>query len=76
MAKPDKDAVMPNANSVRGGKLFDTEVEAVTWADENKIKEGWVGDHRPGVNTRCENYCLVSEYCEQFQALQAVQIGH
>jgi len=75
-AKPDKYALMPNANSVRARKLFDTEVAAVTWAYENKIKEGWVVDHRPGVNTRCENYCLVSEYCEQFQALQAVQIGH
>jgi len=75
-AKPDKYALMPNANSVRARKLFDTEVDAVTWAYENKMKKGWVVDHRPGVNIRCENYCLVSEYCEQFQALQAVQIGH
>ena len=69
-AKPDKYALMPNANSVRARKLFDTEVAAVTWAYENKIKEGWVVDHRPGVNTRCENYCLVSEYCEQFKVLK------
>ena len=75
-AKPDKYALMPNANSVRARKLFDTEVDAVTWAYENKMKKGWVVDHRPGVNIRCENYCLVSEYCEQFSALQKIQIGH
>ncbi len=75
-ARPDKYALKTNATSVRARKLFDTEVDAVTWAYENKMKKGWVVDHRPGVNIRCENYCLVSEYCEQFQALQAVQIGH
>ena len=74
-AKPDKYALMSTPTSVRARKLFDTEVGAVTWAYENKIKEGWVVDHRPGVNTRCENYCLVSEYCEQFKALQKIQIG-
>jgi hypothetical protein len=73
-AKPDKYALMSTPTSVRARKLFDTEVSAVTWAYENKIKEGWVVDHRPGVNTRCENYCLVSEYCEQFKALQKIQI--
>jgi len=75
-AKPDKYALMSTPTSVRARKLFDTEVSAVTWAYENKIKEGWVVEHRPGVNTRCENYCLVSEYCEQFQALHKIQIGH
>jgi len=72
-ARPDKYALKTNATSVRARKLFDTEVDAVTWAYENKMKKGWVVDHRPGVNIRCENYCLVSEYCEQFSALQAVQ---
>ena len=75
-AKPDKYALMSTPTSVRARKLFDTEVGAVTWAYENKIKEGWVVDHRPGVNTRCENYCLVSEYCDQFKALHKIQIGH
>tara|TARA_R110002033_G_scaffold34400_1_gene72043 strand:- start:1334 stop:2239 length:906 start_codon:yes stop_codon:yes gene_type:complete len=75
-ARPDKYALKTNATSVRARKLFDTEVDAVTWAYENKMKKGWVVDHRPGVNIRCENYCLVSEYCEQFSALQKIQIGH
>jgi len=70
-AKPDKYALMPNANSARARKLFDSRVDAFTWAKNpaNKVKAGWVIDHRVGVNTRCENYCLVSEYCEQFQAI-------
>ena len=72
-ARPDKYALKTNATSVRARKLFDSEVDAVTWAYENKMKKGWVVEHRPGVNIRCENYCLVSEYCEQFSALQAVQ---
>jgi len=75
-ARPDKYALKTNATSARARKLFDTEVDAVTWAYENKMKKGWVVDHRPGVNIRCENYCLVSEYCEQFSALQKIQIGH
>ena len=73
-ARPDKYALMSTPTSIRARKLFDTEVSAVTWAYESKIKEGWVVEHRPGVNTRCENYCLVSEYCEQFKALQKIQI--
>lgn len=72
-ARPDKYALKTNATSARARKLFDSEVAAVTWAYENKMKKGWVVEHRPGVNIRCENYCLVSEYCEQFQELQAVQ---
>jgi len=72
-ARPDKYALKTNATSARARKLFDSEVDAVTWAYENKMKKGWVVEHRPGVNIRCENYCLVSEYCEQFQELQAVQ---
>ena len=73
-AKPDKYALMPNANSARARKLFDSRVAAFTWAKDpaNKVKDGWIVDHRVGANTRCENYCIVSEYCEQFQALQGI----
>jgi len=71
-AKPDKYALMPNANSARARKLFDSRVDAFAWAQDpaNKVKAGWVIDHRVGVNTRCENYCLVSEYCDQFKVIQ------
>jgi len=70
-AKPDKYALMPNAKSVRARKLFDSEIDATTWAAANKMKPGFVVDHRKGANVRCENYCVVSEWCEQFKILNA-----
>ena len=75
-AKPDKYALKTNATSARARKLFDSEVEAVSWAYEKNFKKGWVVEYRQGVNTRCENYCLVSEYCEQFKTLQRFQDQH
>jgi hypothetical protein len=27
-------------------------------------------EHRPGVQTRCEMYCAVSEFCSQWEALK------
>ena len=72
-AKPDKFALMPTAKSARARKLFNSEVDATAWAAANNMKPGWVIEHRRGVNTRCESYCLVSDYCTQFQALQEIQ---
>ena len=72
-AKPDKFALMPTAKSARARKLFNSEVNATAWAAANNMKPGWVIEHRRGVNTRCESYCLVSDYCTQFQALQEIQ---
>jgi len=74
-ARPDKYALKTNATSARARKLFDSDSDATTWANNpsNKMKPGWMIEHRPGANIRCENYCLVSEYCEQFQTLQSVQ---
>ena len=70
-AKPDKYALMPNANSARARKLFDSEVDATTWAAANNMKPGFVVEHRKGANVRCENYCVVSEWCDQFKILNA-----
>jgi len=70
-AKPDKYALMPNANSARARKLFDSRSAATLWAAANSMKPGWVIDHRKGANVRCENYCPVSEWCEQFKILNA-----
>jgi hypothetical protein len=77
-ARPDKYALKTNATSARARKLFDSDSDATTWANNpsNKMKPGWMIEHRPGANTRCENYCLVSEYCEQFQVLQGIQVEH
>ena len=70
-AKPDKYALMPTAKSVRARKLFDSEIDATTWAAANNMKTGWVIDHRKGANVRCENYCPVSEWCDQLKILNA-----
>ena len=70
-AKPDKYALMPTAKSVRARKLFDSRVDATTWAAANNMKTGWVIDHRKGANVRCENYCPVSEWCDQLKILNA-----
>jgi len=70
-AKPDKYALMPNANSARARKLFDSRSAATLWAAANSMKPGWVIEHRKGANVRCENYCVVSEWCEQFKILNA-----
>ena len=70
-AKPDKYALMPTAKSVRARKLFDSEIDATTWAAANNMKPGFVVEHRKGANVRCENYCVVSEWCEQFKILNA-----
>ena len=70
-AKPDKFALMPTAKSVRARKLFDSEVDATTWAAANNMKPGFVVEHRKGANVRCENYCPVSEWCDQLKILNA-----
>ena len=70
-AKPDKFALMPSKTSKRARKLFSSHEEAVEFAHSNpSVKAGWVIEHRKGANIRCENYCLVSEFCEQFKAIQ------
>ena len=57
---------------LQGKRIYTLAVQARQWSIDpaNKVKAGWVIDHRVGVNTRCENYCLVSEYCDQFKVLQ------
>ena len=72
-AKKDSWALKATRDSKRARKVFyGSHEQAVAWGldPDNKVKRGFVVEHRPGANTRCENYCLVSEYCEQFQVLQ------
>jgi len=55
----------------RALKLFEsTELEeAKAFAEE----KGALTQVRPGVNTRCENYCSVKDWCGQFQAIKNQQ---
>jgi hypothetical protein len=62
-AKPTKYAVM-RAGQVRAVKLFDSQAEAESYVKEGKNLSV---ETRPGELTRCENYCNVAQFCEQFQ---------
>ena len=71
-AKKDSWALKPTRDSKRARKVFyGSHAQAIAWGldPDNKVKRGFVVEHRPGANVRCENYCIVSEYCEQFQGL-------
>jgi len=48
----------------RAVRVFDTMTEANDYAKSNG--EYWV-EERPGARTRCEGWCPVSEYCEQYK---------
>jgi len=71
-AKPAKYALKTNAKNVRARKLFDSQEDAVGWAEDpaNKMKTGWVVEYRPGENVRCQRYCNVAEFCSQWQNLK------
>ena len=74
-ARPDKYALMPTAKSARARKLFDTNDSALDFVNNprNKVKEGWVLEYRPGANVRCENYCNVAQFCDQFDNIKRTQ---
>lgn len=61
---PPKWAVIKGKNK-RATKLYDNEKEAFEHA--NLSKDFWV-QYRPGRYRRCEDYCPVSEFCEQWKA--------
>lgn len=58
----------------RATKLFAAQAEAEAHIDIFKIT-GHEIQFRPGVNKRCESYCLVSGWCEQFKQLKEQQNG-
>jgi hypothetical protein len=66
--KPPKYAVIKPGNK-RAMKVFDADqlIEAEKLAEEKKA----VVEHRPGEETRCEMFCSVSEWCEQFKRLKS-----
>ena len=66
--RPGKLAVMKEGR-VRALRLFDTHEreEAEEYARENK---GYI-EERPGENTRCDSYCQVAQWCDQYKKLKA-----
>lgn len=51
---------------VRATKLFATKAECELAMDY--VKDSYI-EERPGVNVRCESYCSVSKYCDQYQKI-------
>jgi hypothetical protein len=61
--RPEKWAVKKKG-AQRATKLYDSKADATMHA----MKDGLELEHRPGERPRCEHYCAVSEWCEQFKA--------
>jgi hypothetical protein len=64
--KPDKYAVIKDGNK-RALKIFDADAltDAQKFANEKSARV----ELRKGEQTRCENFCAVSEWCEQYQKM-------
>lgn len=63
-----KYAVMKDKNK-GASKVCDSVEDAEKWMVANP-KGKYTIVTRPGVNKRCENYCIVSEYCSQYKKLK------
>lgn len=70
----DKFALFKIGNK-KATKLFDTAEEAQTHREIFDLTKGYEVRFRPGVNKRCEHYCLVAGMCEQFQKLKGQENG-
>jgi hypothetical protein len=66
----DEKYALTKKGNKKATKLFDTEEEAKTHAEIFNLTANHEITHRPGVNKRCESYCIVSAFCEQFKKLK------
>lgn len=64
-AKPSKWAVMKKGRQ-SAVKLLDTEADAQAYLASNSVPGGYI-EYRAGSATRCESYCPVASFCEQWQ---------
>lgn len=70
----DKFALVKIGNK-KATKLFDTEREATNHQEVFDMTKGYKVEFRPGVNRRCNDYCVVAERCAQFQKLKEHENG-
>ncbi len=63
--REDKFAVM-KAKRVRAVRVFDSQEEAETFIAAQKDADKHTIDHRRGQPMRCEQFCDVADYCDQF----------
>lgn len=68
-ARPEKWAVMKPGRE-KALKLHDTRQDAIDHVNNASSNHKLFVEHRPGVQTRCEDYCAVSQWCEQFKQLK------
>ena len=55
----------------RAVRVFDSQQEAETFITALADADKHSVEHRKGSNTRCEQFCDVSEFCLQFQSLRS-----
>jgi hypothetical protein len=67
-------ALMKKGNK-KATKLFNTAAEAQSHQEIFNLLKGYEVVFRPGVNKRCESYCIVSQWCEQFKQLKEQENG-
>jgi hypothetical protein len=73
-----KVAVVKNG-CTRASRVLDTREQAMEWAWQKGLVQdpkageipGYSFEDRPGANVRCEDYCLVAQFCEQWKRLQS-----
>ncbi len=64
-ARPTTYAVKKEGNK-KAYRVFEDSNKATALADQN----GMVVETRPGENVRCEDYCLVNQWCNQYSKLK------
>ena len=55
----------------RAVRVFSSQQEAETFITALADADKHSVEHRPGLNTRCEQFCDVAEFCLQFQSLRS-----
>jgi hypothetical protein len=66
-AKPDKYAVMKKGRK-SAVRVLNSEKDAIDYMEEKGLEPKTHSiELRPGESTRCEYYCMVKDYCNQYQ---------
>ena len=65
-------AVKANVDAPRARRVFDSYNEAAQWISDNR-KQGMTIETRPGVARRCESYCTVTKWCNQYKERRNVR---
>lgn len=63
--RPEKWAVKKKG-AARATKLFDNEMDAMSFQVNNGKPGYYEVEHRPGERVRCASYCAVSQFCSQW----------